>query len=87
MSVKAYKRKYRGFTSRRKPPAFLFIHKYRKARNHLQKPPNFWNQIPWTGETEINLCWNVGKQKVWRRKGRGHDPKQPRHVSNMVETA
>ena len=30
----------------------------------------------WTDETKINLYQNDGKRRVWRRKGRAHDPKQ-----------
>ncbi|XP_039537119.1 uncharacterized protein LOC120485411 [Pimephales promelas] len=57
--------KYRGFTTRCKPLVSL---KYRKARlqfakQHLKKPPQFWNNILWTDETKINLHQSDGKRR------------------------
>ncbi|KAG2464485.1 TCB1 transposase, partial [Polypterus senegalus] len=76
--------KYRGCTARCKP---LISLKNRKARldfakEHLEKPAQFWKNILWTDETKINLYQNDGKKKVWRRRGTVHYPK---HTTSSVK--
>ena len=68
---------YRGFTIRCKSLVSLKNKKARLefAKQHLKKPSQFWNNILWTDETEINLYQSDGKRNVWRRKGTAHDPK------------
>ena len=68
---------YRGFTTRCKPLMSLKKRNTRLefAKQHLNKPLQFWNNILWTDETKINLYQNDGKRRVWRRKGTAHDPK------------
>ena len=75
---------YRGFTTRCKPLVSLKNRKTRLefAKQHLKKPLQFWNNILWTDETNINLYQNDGKRSVWRRKGTAHDPK---HTSSSVK--
>ncbi|KAG2457144.1 TCB1 transposase, partial [Polypterus senegalus] len=76
--------KYRGCTARCKP---LISPKNRKARldfakEHLNKPAQFWKNILWTDETKINLYQNDGKKKVRRRRGTAHYPK---HTTSSVK--
>ncbi len=75
---------YRGFTTRCKPLVSLKNRKARLefAKQHLKKPSQFWNNILWTDETNINLYQSDGKRRVWRRKGTAHDPK---HTTSSVK--
>ncbi len=75
---------YRGFTTGCKPLVSLKNRKARLefAKRHRKKPTQFWNSIPWTDETKINLYQSDGKRRVWRRKGTAHDPK---HTTSSVK--
>ena len=75
---------YRGFTTRCKKLVSLKTRKTRLefAKQHLKKPLQFWNNILWTDETNINLYQNDGKRRVWRRKGTAHVPK---HTTSSVK--
>ncbi|KAJ7324888.1 hypothetical protein JRQ81_017908 [Phrynocephalus forsythii] len=67
---------YRGFTTRCKPLGSLKTRKARLefAKRHLNKPAEFWNNILWTDEININLYQSDGKRRIWKRKGTAQDP-------------
>uniref|UniRef100_A0AAQ4QMS3 Transposase Tc1-like domain-containing protein n=1 Tax=Gasterosteus aculeatus aculeatus TaxID=481459 RepID=A0AAQ4QMS3_GASAC len=76
--------KYRGFATTCKPLVSLKNRKTRLefAKKHLKQPVQFWKNILWADETQINLYQNDGKRRVWRRRGTAHDPK---HTSSSVK--
>lgn len=57
----ARKKPYINDVNRRKRLAF--------AKEHQNKPPEFWRRVLWSDETKINLFGSDGRQYVWRKRG------------------
>lgn len=80
----------RGCIAQRKP---LVSKKNLKARmqfakQHLQKPLNFWKNVLWSDESKFCRLGSDGKRYVWRPQNKEFDPKYTvKTWLSMVEAA
>jgi len=60
-----------GRVPRRKPLISKRNHKKRMdfAREHVNKPEEFWNSIIWSDESKFNMFGSDGRRSVWRAVG------------------
>ncbi len=45
------------------------------AKEHLEKPVDYWETIVWSDESKIELFGSHSTHHVWRRNGTAHHPK------------
>lgn len=45
------------------------------ADEYLVKPDTYWDTVVWSDETKIELFGHNGANKVWRKSGESHAPK------------
>uniref|UniRef100_A0A8C5LM91 Transposase n=1 Tax=Leptobrachium leishanense TaxID=445787 RepID=A0A8C5LM91_9ANUR len=77
------KNEVHGRTPRRKPllsKKNIAAH-LKFAKEHLDVPQHYWQNILWTDETKIELFGNNTQHYVWRKKGTAH-----KH-QNLIPTA
>ena len=49
----------------------------RFAKLHLNKPQDFWNNVLWTDDTEVEMFGHNPQQHVWRKPNTVHQHKHP----------
>jgi hypothetical protein len=68
---------YHGRRPRHKP-LLKKVHKQKRlefAREHINKPLAFFNNILWSDETKVELFRNTGPQFIWREEGKALEEK------------
>uniref|UniRef100_A0A9J7XAX4 Transposase Tc1-like domain-containing protein n=1 Tax=Cyprinus carpio carpio TaxID=630221 RepID=A0A9J7XAX4_CYPCA len=45
------------------------------AKEHLEKPVDYWETIVWSDESKIELFGSHSTHHIWRRNGTAHHPK------------
>lgn len=45
------------------------------ATQHLEKPVDYWKNVVWSDETQMEIFSNNTRCHVWRRNGSAYDPK------------
>lgn len=72
-----YKFGYGSYTRRKKPHISKKNRKKRLefAREHVNKPQEFWDKFVFTDESKFNIFGNDGRIRVWRNPKDGLNPK------------
>ncbi|GFT06165.1 transposable element Tc1 transposase [Trichonephila clavipes] len=68
---------YNGRVARKKPLIGKRnrVQRLKFAKEHILKPQQFWNEVPFSDESKFNIFGSDGRRMMWRKSNASYHPK------------